>query len=89
MWIREELLERRIVALRDRLVRSFRRTIEDVAAQNSVRVLPACANDGEAAKVREVRELLRYIRGVGGDLGHHVVRWDNKEQAVRRMDEET
>lgn len=79
VWIREELLECRIVALCDRLVRSFRRIIEDVAAQNGLRVLPARADDGEAAKVREGRELFRNIRGVGGDVVHHVVRRDHKE----------
>ena len=76
---REELLERRIVTLCDRLVRSFRRIIEDVAAQNGVRVLPARADDGEAADFRKVRELLRNIRGVSGDVVQHVVRRDHKE----------
>ena len=90
MWIREELLEGWIVVLCDRLVRSFWRIIiEDVAAQNCVRVLPDRADDGEAPKVREGRELFRDVRGVGGGVSDHMVRRDHNEQAVRRMDEET
>ena len=89
VWIREELLKGRIVVLRDRLVRSFRRIVEDVAAQNGVRVLHDRGDDGEAAKVREGRELFRDVRGVGGGVADHVVRRDHKEQAVRRINEET
>ena len=89
VWIREELLEGRMVVLCDCLVRSFRRIVEDVAAQNDVRVLHDRGDDGEAAKVREGRELFRDVRGVGGGVTDHVVRRDHKEQAVRRINEET
>ena len=89
VWIREELLEGRMVVLCDCLVRSFRRIVEDVAAQNDVRVLHDRGDDGEAAKAREGRELFRDVRRVGGGVTDHVVRRDHKEQAVRRINEET
>ena len=87
--IREQLLDGRVIALRDRLVRSFRRVVEDVAAHNSLWALLGRGEDGDAAEDREIPELLRNVRGVGGGVVHHVVRRDRKEQAVRCLDEET
>ena len=87
--IREQLLDGRVIALRDRLVRSFRRVVEDVAAHNSLRALLGRGEDGDAAEDREIPELLRNVRGVGGGVGHHVVRRDRKEQAVGGVDLET
>ena len=87
--IREQLLDGRVIALRDRLVRSFRRVVEDVAAHNSLRALLGRGEDGDAAEDREIPELLRNVRGVGGGVVHHVVRRDRKEQAVGGVDLET
>ena len=71
VYIGEELMNLRIVWLRDRLVRSFRRIVDNIAAQQHAR-RPACCGHGVANGVDDSHELLENMCRVDGAVTQEV-----------------